>query len=344
MCAGRLREASAVIPATVSREKETPPPGKPSERTGMKATLSRRSLLLAALVRAAAQEVTFSGSVDLVTTLATGRNRDGGIVNDLNQNDFVLEEDGRSQTIHYFSRESNLPLTVGLLVDTSRSQVQVLEPERKASYVFLDRMLREGDQAFVVSFDIGVHMLQGLTHSWQLLSAALDQLEIPGRVSTLLFDAIQLTSDNLMRKQKGRKAFILLSDGVDVGSMTHIGSAIEYAQRADTLIYSIWFLGKWGLWKALGGPAAIASRAIYRKKGEAAMQRLSREAGGRFFEVTEDQSIESIYAEIEEELRNQYTFGYASDHPGTDKQHRKIKLTAKRPGLIVHTRAGYYPR
>src|SRR5271170_6688775 len=119
----------------------------------MKATLSRRSLLLGALARAAAQEATFSTSVDVVTLLATVRNRDGGIVNDLNQDDFVLEEDGRHQTIRYFSRESNLPLTLGLLVDTSRSQVQVLEPERKASYVFLDRMLREGDQASVVSFD-----------------------------------------------------------------------------------------------------------------------------------------------------------------------------------------------
>jgi len=310
----------------------------------MKATLSRRSLLLGALARAAAQEATFSTSVDVVTLLATVRNRDGGIVNDLNQDDFVLEEDGRHQTIRYFSRESNLPLTLGLLVDTSRSQVQVLEPERKASYVFLDRMLREGDQASVVSFDIGVHMLQGLTNSRELLSAALDQLEIPGRVSTLLFDAIQLTSDNLMRKQKGRKAFILLSDGVDVGSMTHIGSAIEYAQRADTLIYSIWFLGKWGLWRALGGPAAIASRAIYRKKGEAAMQRLSRETGGRFFEVSENRPIESIYAQIEEELRNQYSFGYTSDYQRNDNRFRKIKLATKRPGLIVQTRAGYYPR
>src|SRR5580658_5183402 len=155
----------------------------------MRATLSRRSLLLAALARAVAQEATFSTSVDLVTLLATVRNRDGGIVNDLNQDDFVLEEDGRPQTIRYFSRESNLPLTLGLLVDTSRSQLEVLEPERKASYVFLDRVLRKDDQAFVVSFDIGVHMPQGLTNSRELLSAAMDQLQIPRRVATVLYDA-----------------------------------------------------------------------------------------------------------------------------------------------------------
>ena len=310
----------------------------------MRATLSRRSLLLAALARAVAQEATFSTSVDLVTLLATVRNRDGGIVNDLNQDDFVLEEDGRPQTIRYFSRESNLPLTLGLLVDTSRSQLHVLEPERKASYAFLDRMLRNDDQAFVASFDIDVQMLQVLTNSRELLSAAMDQLRIPKRVSTLLFDAIHQTSDDPMRKQKGRKAFILLSDGVDVGSNTTLGAAIEFAERADTLIYSIWYHGKFKPWSVLGGPAAIANQVMYRAKGKSAMERLASETGGRFFEVTEDRPIESIYSQIEEELRNQYSFGYTSDHKGNDKQYRKMKLSTKRPGLIVQTRAGYYPR
>jgi len=309
----------------------------------VKVTLSRRSLLLGALARTAAQDVKFSASVDVVTLLATVRNRDGRIVNDLNQDDFVLEEDGRPQTIRYFSRESNVPLTLGLLVDTSRSQLKVLEPERAASYAFLDRMLREDDQAFVASFDIDVQMLQGLTNSRELLSAAMDRLRIPKRVSTLLFDAIHQTSDDPMRKQKGRKAFILLSDGVDVGSNTTLGAAIEFAERADTLIYSIWYHGKFKPWRVLGGPAAIASQVMYRAKGKSAMQRLSGETGGQFFEVSEDRSIESIYAEIEEELRNQYNFGYTSDHQGNDHQYRKIKLTTKRPGLIVQTRAGYYP-
>jgi VWFA-related protein len=310
----------------------------------MKANLSRRSLLLAALARAAAQQATFSTSVDVVALLATVRNRDGGIVNDLNQDDFVLEEDGRPQTIRYFSRESNLPLTLGLLVDTSRSQLHVLEPERKASYAFLDRMLRERDQAFVASFDIAVQTLQGLTNSRELLSAAFDQLRIPERVSTLLFDAIHQTADDPMRQQKGRKAFILLSDGVDVGGKTTLGAAIEFAERADTLIYSIWYHGQFKPWMVLGGPAAIASHAKYRAKGKSAMERLALETGGRFFEVTEDSPIESIYTQIEEELRNQYSFGYKSDHQGDDNRFRKIKLTTKRLGLIAQTRAGYYPR
>jgi VWFA-related protein len=309
----------------------------------MKATLSRRTLLLAALPCAAAraaQQATFSTSVDLVTLLATVRNRDGGIVDDLNQDDFELEEDGRPQTIRYFSRESNLPLTLGLLVDTSRSQLHVLEPERKASYAFLDSMLREGDQAFVAKFDLDVEVLQSLTASRESLAAALDQLRIPGRISTLLFDAIHQTSDDPMKRQKGRKAFILLSDGFDYGSKTTLPAAIEYAQRADTLIYSIWFHEKAEPYR----PLRAGVQAILQTKGKSAMQRLSLETGGRFFEVSKDRSIESIYSQIEEELRNQYSFGYTSDHHGDDKLYRKIKLTTKRPGLIVQTRAGYYPR
>jgi VWFA-related protein len=306
----------------------------------MKLLLSRRSLLFAALMRAAAQEATFSTSIDLVTLFATVRNRDGGIVSDLNQDDFVLEEDGRPQTIRYFSRESNLPLILGLLVDTSRSQQRVLEPERQASYAFLDRMLREGDQAFIAKFDTDVEVLQGLTSSRELLAAALDRLQIPGRISTLLFDAIHQTADDPMRGQKGRKAFILLSDGFDYGSKTTLPSAIEYAQRADTLIYSIWFHDKPVAYR----PLRAGVQAVLESKGKGAMERLARETGGRFFEVSRGHSIESIYSEIEEELRNQYSFAYTSDHQGADAQFRKIRLTVKRPGLIVQTRAGYYPR
>ena len=156
--------------------------------------ISRRHFLLgaAAVLPGAAQEPRFSADVNVVTLVATVRDRDGRIVKDLNREDFVLKEDGAPPTIRYFSRESGLPLTVGLLVDTSRSQIGVLEPERKASYAFLDGMLRAGDQAFVARFDIDVAVLQGLTDSRELLSAALDQLRIPGRISTLLFDAISM--------------------------------------------------------------------------------------------------------------------------------------------------------
>jgi VWFA-related protein len=139
-------------------------------------------------VRALAQQPTFSTEVKVVTLLATVHDRDGAIVTNLNREDFVVEEDGVPQTIRYFSRESDLPLTLGLLVDTSRSQIGVLERERRASYGFLDQVLREDkDQAFVAHFDIGVEILQDLTSSRTRLAAALDKLTIPRRASTLLY-------------------------------------------------------------------------------------------------------------------------------------------------------------
>ena len=135
---------------------------------------------------------TFSTNVRVVSLLATVRDRDGKVVKDLSQDHFVLQEDGTPQTIRYFSRESNLPLTIGLLVDTSRSQVSALEPERLASYTFLDQVLREDkDRAFVVQFNVKVEMLQGLTTSRRELTAALDRLRVPRQIATLLFSAVR---------------------------------------------------------------------------------------------------------------------------------------------------------
>ncbi len=154
----------------------------------------------------------------------------------------MLREDGVVQTIRYFSRESDLPLTIGLLVDTSQSQAHVIEPERHASYEFLDQVLREDtDRAFVAHFDLHVEVLQDFTSSRKDLAAALAELHIPKRLSTLLYDAIRQCSETQMRGKQGRKAFILLSDGVDYRSKTSLETAIEYAQRADTIIYSILF-------------------------------------------------------------------------------------------------------
>lgn len=149
--------------------------------------ISRRSLLFGAALAARAQDATFFTDVRVVSLLATVHDRDGRVVKDLNKEDFDLQEDGRPQAIRYFSRESSLPLTLGLLVDTSRSQIEVLERERSASYTFLSQVLRERfDRAFVVSFDEKVQVLEDMTSSRQDLEAALARLQIPGRVATLL--------------------------------------------------------------------------------------------------------------------------------------------------------------
>jgi VWFA-related protein len=205
--------------------------------------------------------------VKTVSVLATVRDKHGKIISNLGKDDFVLEEDGRPQTINYFARESDRPLRLGLLVDTSLSQRRVLEQERSASYSFLDHLLRpEKDLDFVIHFDREVELLQEFTSSRPKLQAALQALQTPqldsnaggggnggsrgggdGRGSrrrgggTLLYDAIYLASDELMSKQQGRKALIILSDGVDHGSKETLATAIETAQRADTVVYSILF-------------------------------------------------------------------------------------------------------
>lgn len=288
-----------------------------------------------------AQEAKFSTGVDVVTLLANVRDAQGLIIKDLNVEDFLLLDDGVSQTIRYFSRESELPLTIGLLVDTSQSQVHVLEPERRANYVFLDQVLREGkDQAFVAHFDTRVEVVQSFTSSRKELRSALDRLEVPSRLSTLLYDAIRDCSERLMKTKPGRKAFILLSDGVDFRSKNSLSTAIEYAQRADTIVYSILFAEALRPYR----PLRSAVLAVSREHGRNVMRRLAAETGGAFFEVSKDHSIEKIYAAIEETLRNQYRLGYTPEPAGAGGKYHKIKLTAKRPGSVVKTRDGYYSR
>jgi len=302
--------------------------------------ISRRSLLVGTAASLWAQDSKFSTDVNVVTLLATVHDRDGRVVKNLTREDFVLQDDGTPQTISYFAAESDLPLTIGLLVDTSRSQTDVLEPERQASSVFLDQVLREDmDMAFVVQFNTRVELVQGFTSSRQELAAALNRLRIPGVAATLLYEAVRQISEILMRPQQGRKAFILLSDGVSFRDQTSIGTAIEYAQRADTIIYSILFAEGIKLYRP-----GFASRAIAHQHGKGVMQRLARETGGAYFEVSNNNPIEKVYAEIEDALRNQYSIGYAPQSAAQPGQYHKIKLTTKQPGLMVQTRDGYYSK
>lgn len=218
---------------------------------------------LALLAQQEQQEpaTTIKKDVNVVNVLATVRNKKGQIINTLDKEDFTLEVDGHPQTIRYFSRVTNLPLTLGLLVDTSLSQRRLLDKERTASYTFLNDLLDQTrDKAFVVHFDFDVELLQDLTSSRPKLEMALQKLETPearqmqtgggsdpgqgqshSGAGTKLYDAVFLASDEITGKQQGRKALIILSDGVDQGSKTSLSRAIEAAQRADTLVYTILF-------------------------------------------------------------------------------------------------------
>jgi VWFA-related protein len=332
------------------------------------------------------QAPTISVNVRVVNVLATVRDKQGQIVRNLTKDDFTVEEDDRPQTISYFARETDLPLTLGLLVDTSLSQRRVLDQERTASYTFLDQVLRVNkDLAFVIHFDREVELLQDLTSSRQKLQTALGLLETPkpaeergsnspgsypgsggrggggrgggsrGGAGTLLYDAVYLASNELMKNQQGRKALIILSDGVDVGSKETLASAVEAAQRADTLVYSILFAdeegygggggfgrpgmgGRGGMGRGGGWPQRYPQQ--MRPDGKKILERISKETGGRLFEVSKKQAIDQIYDQIQEELRNQYSLGYTPDRASAG--YHKIRLRTKQKDLIVQARDGYY--
>jgi VWFA-related protein len=335
------------------------------------------------------QEPKIAVDVKTVNVIATVRDKHGKIVPDLNQDAFVLTEDSRPQNINYFAKETDLPLRLGLLVDTSLSQRRVLEQERTASYSFLDNLLREKkDLAFVVNFDFDVTLLQDFTDARPKLHAALQSLDTPqlssrgrgGRGSpgggpgggsggdpgngggggrgggvrrgggTHLYDAIFLASDELMSKQQGRKAVIILSDGVDHGSQETLAYAIETAQRSDTIVYSILYADEEGYGNhpsfgmgpgGRGGHGGGYPQQQEHVDGKKILEEISKKTGGRLFKVSKKDTVEKIYAEIEEELRNQYRLGYTPDK-GAETGYHKIQLTTYNKDLVVQTRDGYY--
>src|ERR1700722_2629943 len=210
--------------------------------------ISSASLLFRVTRSGAQQDPTFSSDVQVVNLLATVRNKKNEILRDLNKDDFQVLENGSPESIRYFTRESDLPLTIGLLVDTSMSQVKVLDAERGASLRFLDQVLRENkDHVFVMQFDLTVQTRQALTASYIDLNRALTMVDTPTRNQlrsqygggTLLYDALVDASQDIMKAQQGRKALIVLSDGGENGSDASLNDVIDAAQRAETLIYAI---------------------------------------------------------------------------------------------------------
>jgi VWFA-related protein len=319
--------------------------------------------------------------VNAVNLIASVRDKHGNIVRNLAKDDFVLQQDGKPQAITYFAKESDLPLTLGLLVDTSMSQRRVLDQELTASRSFFDRVLREDkDKAFVIHFDREVELDQDVTGSRQKLQAAINQVHTPdfsragsgspqgggsgggphgshgrGGGGTLLYDAIYLASDEIMKQQQGRKALIILTDGVDHGSKETLDEAIETAQRANTLVYCILFSDKdaygngggFGGSPRMNGPGGRGGGYPRHPEeshpdGKKVLQQISETSGGRFFEVTKKETIDWIYASIDEELRSQYSLGYTPVKSETPVGYHKLHLAVKQKDLFVQTRDGFY--
>lgn len=334
---------------------------------------------------------TVSVNVKVVNVLATVRDKHGKILSSLNKDDFTLSEDTHPVTIQYFSRDTDLPLTLGLLVDTSMSQRTVIDQERSASKTFLDQVLHEKDSGFLLHFDREVELLQDLTSSREKLKSAIESLQTRSRydhddssgqnppdsrddgsqrggrrgdgmrrAGTQLYDAIYLASDELMKKQQGRKAVVVLSDGVDRGSKETIEGAIEAAQRSDTIVYAVYFKGEepfrdhggFGYPRTggggMGGGGPMGGHRggnrepdEPRQDGKKILERIARETGGRMFEISKKDPLNQIYANLEEELRNQYSLGFTPEKADSGGYH-KIALKTKQKDTEVQTREGFY--
>ena len=269
----------------------------------------------------------FSTEVKVVNVLATVRDKSGRIIPDLGKEDFAISENGRPQTIKYFARESGLPLILGLLIDTSMSQQRVLDAERAACFRFLDQVLRPAkDRVFVMQFDMGVFLKQPLTSSRKSLEETLPYVDTPTQRElemqrgggTLLYDAVVKGSKDIMERQTGRKALIILSE-------------LEAAVKTDTIIYSILFSDASYYGGFAGG-------------GRHVMERLAKETGGGFFEVSKKHPIDEAFGVLEEELRSQYSLGYVSDTAVEVSEFRKLSLSVSRKGLKVQARDRYWAR
>jgi VWFA-related protein len=284
--------------------------------------------------------------VDVVSILASVRDKRGGLVANLEKNDFTILEDNKEQTIKYFSRETDLPLTIGLLIDVSGSQRNLIGIERNAATQFFSKVLRPKDEAFLISFGEEAELLQDYTSSARLLEEGLSHLQVssgvgglhPGPVptvgqprGTVLYDAVYLAATDKLRGEVGRKVIILITDGVDQGSRLTRNQAVEAAQKADAVIYSIDYYdpGAYGPFGFGGG-------------GEGELRRMSDETGGHVFKVDRKHPLDEIFQELQDEMRSQYAIGYTPTNEVKDGSYRRLDVRASNKEYKVQARKGYY--
>ncbi len=288
--------------------------------------------------------------VEVVNVLCTVKDRKGKLINTLDKQDFEVYEEGQRQQIRYFTRETDLPLTVGLLVDTSVSQWRLVPAEQEASEIFFRRVLGAKDLAFLISFDTDVDLLQDFTGNQGLLRRGLERLRVnapaaptsmpstqgpfPGlqRGGTHLYDAVYLAAREKLATEVGRKAIVLISDGEDQGSKLKLEEAVEAAQRADVILYGILFFDR-----AFYGGFGMSGYS-----GDSAMKKMAEETGGRMFRVDRSKDLPAAFEEISQELRSQYSIGYTPTTPRRDGGFRRLRVKTVRDDLRVQTRKGYY--
>lgn len=300
------------------------------------AMMSRIGLLLAIALLLAAPawpQFTLKVGVDMVNVLFTVTDAKGRLVGGLNRTDFAVEEDGRKQDIVHFSRENELPLTIGMLIDTSPSVRGVFDEERVTAIGFLKTILRKSDLAFVIGFDRGVTLFEDFTYNVSRLEKTISSMELgPERDGgTSLYDAVYLAAKEQLAKEAGRKTIILLSDGEDTTSRVRFMEALVAVHRHDVVIYSI----------------SNDERGFYgpRRFGNGdpgTMKKFSEETGGNYYMLDRKNDFARIFNEIAADLRSQYSLSYQSTNSVRDGKFRKIRIVAKDPSLKVRARKGYY--
>ncbi len=280
--------------------------------------------------------------VDLVNIAFSVRNKNNALVPSLTKDDFTVFEDGKQQTIKAFTRETDLPLTIGVLVDVSGSQEAMIPEEKHAAGLFFEKVLRKKDMAFLISFGADARLLQDSTNSVRLLKRGLDDLRLnagvgglhPGPVptskqkGTILYDTVYMAADEKLKTEVGRKAIVVITDGVDYGSEYKLRDAIEKAHKCDTMIYSIYYVDP----RAYGGFGG----------GDGDLKKMSEETGGRVFHVSRSNRLEEIFDQIQQEMRSQYMLSYSSSNERKDGGFRKLELRTKDKSLKVQARKGYY--
>lgn len=286
-------------------------------------------ILLVALTApfSASLQTTLKVDVNLVNVPFLVMDAQGRFVSGLNKNDFSVEEDGRRQDVQSFSRENTLPLTIGMLIDSSPSVSRVFADEKETAINFLDTTLQRSDLAFVIGFSREVTLVQDYTESQQKLREAINSLNISA--GTSVYDAVYLACNEVFKTEGGRKALILISDGEDTTSKVRLSEAITAAEKSEAVVYSIS--------NRVGG--------FFNVKGSGSpdtLRRVSAESGGTVYFVAGRSDLTQVFEEISQELRNEYSLGYVSTNTAKDGKYRTIRIIPNNPAYRARSRSGYY--
>ncbi len=294
---------------------------------------------------------TLKVNVNVVQLFFNVKDKHGALIPNLTKDDFSIAEDGKPETIKYFTAESNLPLTIGMLIDSSGSQRNVLDMEKEVGGAFLHQILTDKDEAFVLDFNVDATLVQDFTRDIHRLQKALNSVKINSGVTmptlpgagggpvptaasagTVLFDAVYLSSHDVLAKEVGRKAMILLTDGQDEGSRLKLLDAIEAAQKADSIVYVLLCADR-GFYGSIQG-------GFY--SGEGDMRKLTEQTGGRVINVgNKFDKLKEAFDQIAAELRSQYNIGFTPTNTKQDGTYRKLEIKSKQ-NYKIQARAGYY--